>query len=151
MTIAYNEFGTQRWRMLYNSSGNVNDGANSVSTHALNNVIYSSGSFGNDYGAFGITDVRYSYSPANRERIAVNYPNPFNPSTNILFSLQRAGHVKITVFDVLGRTVSNLLDKEMETGDHSVTFNAENLNSGVYFYRVETPEGTEIQKMVLMK
>lgn len=151
MTIAYNEFGTQRWRLLYNSSGSVNDGANSVSTHALNNVIYSSGSFGNDYGAFGITDVRYSYSPANRERIAVNYPNPFNPSTNILFSLQSAGHVKITVFDVLGRVVSDLLDKDLATGDHSVTFDAENLNSGVYFYRIETPNGTQIQKMVLMK
>jgi hypothetical protein len=151
MTIAYNEFGDQRWRLIYNSSGSVSDGAAAISTNAAHNVIYCAGSFGNDYGIIGITDVRIAYSPANRSRVTHNYPNPFNPATNIMFSLQNAGKVKITVYDVLGKVVSELLDQNMDAGDHSVLFDASNLTSGVYLYSIQTKQGTEIRKMVLLK
>ncbi len=80
-----------------------------------------------------------------------NYPNPFNPETTISYSLKSAGNVKITVYDRLGREVTVLIDGAQSEGDHTVSFNASNLPSGVYFYRVKTSDKTEVRKMVLAK
>jgi hypothetical protein len=80
-----------------------------------------------------------------------NYPNPFNPETTISYSLKTASNVKITVYDKLGREVVVLVDASQSEGDHTVSFNAASLPSGVYFYRVKTSEKTEVKKMVLAK
>jgi len=80
-----------------------------------------------------------------------NYPNPFNPETTISYTLKSASNVTITVYDRLGREVAVLLDGSQSEGDHTISFNASNLPSGVYFYRVKTPDKTEVQKMVLAK
>lgn len=80
-----------------------------------------------------------------------NYPNPFNPETNISYNLKTAGNVKITVYDKLGREIAVLIDGAQSEGDHTVTFNASSLPSGVYFYRVKTSDKTEVKKMVLAK
>lgn len=80
-----------------------------------------------------------------------NYPNPFNPETNISYTLKNAGNVKITVYDRLGREVTVLIDAAQNEGEHTVTFNASNLPSGVYFYRVKTSDKIEVRKMVLAK
>ncbi len=80
-----------------------------------------------------------------------NYPNPFNPETNITYTLKTASSVKITVYDKLGREVAVLVDGSQSEGDHTVVFNASNLPSGVYFYRVKTADRTEVKKMVLAK
>jgi hypothetical protein len=80
-----------------------------------------------------------------------NYPNPFNPSTNIKFSVAKAGAVKLKVFDVTGREVKTLIDEVKNPGSYEVNFNAGNLTSGVYFYRLVS-EGTVLtKKMVLIK
>jgi len=80
-----------------------------------------------------------------------NYPNPFNPETTISYTLKTASNVKITVYDKLGREVAVLVDGAQSDGDHTVSFNASNFPSGVYFYRVKTADKTEVKKMVLAK
>jgi len=80
-----------------------------------------------------------------------NYPNPFNPSTNINFSLAEAGLVKMVVYDMLGQKVSVIIDEFREAGYHSITFNATNLPSGIYFYTLETPQFKQTKKMLLTK
>jgi hypothetical protein len=72
-----------------------------------------------------------------------NYPNPFSEETNIHFNLEQDTHITITAFDVLGRKVRKIADTNLEAGAHFVTFNADNLSSGVYFIRLETDHGSQ--------
>jgi hypothetical protein len=80
-----------------------------------------------------------------------NYPNPFNPSTDIAFALPNAGQVKLVVYNILGQEVTTLIDGHMEAGNHSVTFEADNYSSGVYFYRLNAERYTQTLKMMLLK
>jgi hypothetical protein len=84
-----------------------------------------------------------------------NYPNPFNPSTIIRYQLSASSSVKLEVFDMLGRRVALLVDAEQTAGRYEVNFNAGNLTSGVYFYRLQatSPQGsyTKMMKMLLVK
>ncbi len=80
-----------------------------------------------------------------------NYPNPFNPSTRIAFRIERAGAVKLTVHDLLGREVATLLNRPLEAGRHEVSFEAGDLPSGVFFYTLSSGERSVTRKMVLMK
>jgi len=79
-----------------------------------------------------------------------NYPNPFNSSSVIEYSLSRAAHVRIDIYDLLGRKVKTLVDERKQPGTHSITFDASDLSSGVYFYRLQAGEVTETRKMVLL-
>lgn len=85
--------------------------------------------------------------------IGPNYPNPFNPTTTIPFELDEATDVSVTIFDIMGRTVSVLADQKVfEAGEHSLTFNAKGLTSGIYVYRIELGTGeSRTQKMALIK
>jgi hypothetical protein len=85
-----------------------------------------------------------------------NYPNPFNPSTTINFSLAADSKVSLTVFDILGQEVANLINGNVAAGSHEINFNASNVNSGVYFYRIDATgvDGTNftsVKKMILTK
>lgn len=80
-----------------------------------------------------------------------NHPNPFNPATKISFSLPEATTVKLIVFDVNGREVAQLLNEFLNAGQHSVTFDASNLSSGVYFYRIEAGKFYKTRPMILLK
>lgn len=80
-----------------------------------------------------------------------NYPNPFNPSTEIRFSLPEAMPVTLVVYDVLGREVARLLDGTLEAGMHRVRWNASSLPNGVYLYRLEAGSFTKTQRMTLVK
>lgn len=81
-----------------------------------------------------------------------NYPNPFNPSTSIEFSLNKASHVTLRVFDVLGRQVAVLADEFKQAGSHKVSYDAGRLSSGVYYYTLTTDNGfSETKKMILNK
>lgn len=80
-----------------------------------------------------------------------NYPNPFNPSTTIRFSLAEKAQVQLVVYDMLGRAVERLIDGGLAAGLHEVSFNAGNLPSGTYLYKLETPHRTFTQTMVLLK
>ncbi|MGA2669101.1 MAG: T9SS type A sorting domain-containing protein [Ignavibacteria bacterium] len=80
-----------------------------------------------------------------------NYPNPFNPATTISYSIPKAGNVKITVFDVLGRELYVLVNEFKKPGSYSVDFDASELSSGVYFYRIEAGDFRDVKKMILVK
>ena len=80
-----------------------------------------------------------------------NYPNPFNPSTVVRYELPETGHVRLSVYDVMGREVAVLVDGAQAVGSYEVTFNAANLASGVYLYRLQVGAQTQTQKMLLMK
>jgi hypothetical protein len=80
-----------------------------------------------------------------------NYPNPFNPATIINYQLPENNHVSLKVYDILGNLVSRLVDKEMEAGYHSVNWNASQLASGIYIYRIISGSYISTKKMILMK
>ncbi len=83
--------------------------------------------------------------------LAQNHPNPFNPSTKINFGLKKSGNVEITVYNILGNKVATLVNGYKSAGNHSVSFSANNLSSGIYFYKIVTNEFVQTKKMILEK
>ncbi|NOS86543.1 MAG: T9SS type A sorting domain-containing protein [Ignavibacteria bacterium] len=83
--------------------------------------------------------------------LSQNFPNPFNPTTNIKFAISKAGFVKLTVFDMLGREVETLVNENLNAGTYNADWNASNYPSGVYFYMIETEGFTETKKMLILK
>lgn len=84
-------------------------------------------------------------------RLEQNYPNPFNPNTTIRYSVSNRQHVKLTVYDLLGREIEVLVSEEQEAGGYEVNFKATGLPSGTYLYRLQTADRVETRKMVLLK
>jgi hypothetical protein len=80
-----------------------------------------------------------------------NYPNPFNPMTTISFDLPKESAVQLEIFNVQGKVISTLVNGTMDQGNHNVRFNSSGLPSGVYFYRLQTQEFTDIKRMLLLK
>lgn len=101
-------------------------------------------------GATGI-EVDEGGNTPDKYQLSQNYPNPFNPSTEIKYSIPNQSHVSIKVFDILGREVATLVNREQPVGNYEVEFDASSLTSGIYFYRIQTGEFVESKKMVLMK
>lgn len=80
-----------------------------------------------------------------------NYPNPFNPATSISYQLNANSFVSLVVFDLMGREIRTLVNKNMEAGNHSIEFDASDLKSGIYICRLQTNSAFEIRKIILMK
>ncbi len=80
-----------------------------------------------------------------------NYPNPFNPYTNIEFDLPKTTNVTLTIYNTLGQKITNLLNKKVTAGSHTVTFDGSELSSGLYIYRIKAGEFTESKTMMLLK
>jgi hypothetical protein len=83
--------------------------------------------------------------------LSQNYPNPFNPSTSVRFALPEAGFVSLSVYDVTGRLIASIANGEFGVGEHTVSFDASALSSGVYVYRLNAGGQTLTRKMTLMK
>jgi hypothetical protein len=83
--------------------------------------------------------------------LSQNYPNPFNPVTTIKYSLPQSGNVKLNVYNLLGEQVAELVNGYKEAGVHTINFNAENLNSGLYIYKLESNGFVQSKKMTLIK
>jgi len=80
-----------------------------------------------------------------------NYPNPFNPETSIKYSIPEAGYIDLRVFNLLGQEVAALVSEYKEAGEYSVNFNAEELNSGLYIYKLIAGDRVLTRKMTLIK
>ena len=80
-----------------------------------------------------------------------NYPNPFNPSTTISYGIPRAAFVTVKIFNVLGQEVKTLFSGYQSTGVYTFSFNASDLSSGIYLYRIQAGTSVDIKRMVLVK
>jgi hypothetical protein len=90
------------------------------------------------------------YLPMNFE-LRQNYPNPFNPSTKIKYSIPQSSNVVIKVFDILGSEIETIVNEEKPVGTYEITWHAEGLPSGVYFYQLKVGDFIETKKMILLK
>ena len=86
-----------------------------------------------------------------RYGIDQNYPNPFNPTSTIKYTLPKESHITFIIYDILGREIATLVNETQEAGYKSVQFNASNLASGIYFYRLQAGAFTETKKLLLIR
>jgi hypothetical protein len=100
-------------------------------------------------GTVGVTPIN-SQIPTEFS-LSQNFPNPFNPVTRISYGIPKAGLVTLKIFDILGREISTLVNEEKQPGTYMVDFNGESFASGVYFYRIESAQFTDVKRMVLVK
>jgi len=84
-------------------------------------------------------------------KVYQNYPNPFNPSTSISFYIPASQFIEITVYDVLGHKVEILISEKVSAGRHSYRWQADNYNSGVYFYKIRAGQEIKVNKMILSR
>ncbi len=98
-----------------------------------------------------VTEVQSKDELPEMFELYQNYPNPFNSSTQIMFALTEANNVKLNVYDVLGREVVQLVDGFMDPGLHTVTFDASELSTGLYIFRIQTGEYVESKRMLYLK
>jgi hypothetical protein len=109
----------------------------------IDNVSLTLGEIGTDIEPAGIL--------AESFKLYHNYPNPFNSSTIILFNLPKPKLVKLEVYNIIGQKIETLLNKSMSSGNHRIEFTAQNLSSGIYFYRFEAGEYQDVKKMILIR
>ena len=105
---------------------------------------------GNEYGTF--VNVKKDEPPQPNEfSLEQNYPNPFNPSTTIRYSLSKACFISLKVYNILGQELKTIISGQQFAGRYEILFDARNLPSGVYFYKLQTDNQTDIKAMVLTK
>jgi hypothetical protein len=115
------------------------------STEILDDTIYSAKFIYNP------TSINNNISQINEFALYQNYPNPFNPLTTISFYISKSSLVKLQIFNILGKEIEIIINSEMKPGNYSLPFNAKNLSSGIYFYRLTAGSYTSTKKMVILK
>lgn len=96
------------------------------------------------------TDVAEMKMPVTY-KLEQNYPNPFNPSTTISFSLPASGFTSLIVYDVTGKEIKSLVNKNLSAGNYSQTFYSDGLSSGIYFYQIKSNDFLQTKKFILLK
>lgn len=149
---------TEVWDKVGFVSGHGN--SNSPKYYSFNDqTVAKSGSYAYRLKQIDI-DGQYEYSGTVNISLNVseisykldqNYPNPFNPSTTINYTIPQQDYVDLTIYNVFGEEVARLVNEVKETGTHSIIFNAENLASGMYYYKIETDSYVETKKLLLLK
>lgn len=150
----------------------VEDGIDKIeiSPVELTNPSHSLTYYYNDYSS-GVPEVKSIKPQMDKSEVSLsgngsgmptvygmkqNFPNPFNPVTEISYAIPEAGHVNISVFNILGQNVRRLVDSDMSAGDYSVVWDGkdsygESVASGVYFYRIKANNFSDTKKMLLLK
>ena len=110
----------------------------------------------NEYSSYSARVMITPQTIPDEYSLEQNYPNPFNPETTIRFALKEGGHVKLEIYNIMGRKVCTLVDNYLEPGVHEVLFNGFDrfggeLASGLYFYRLDCNDFHAVKKMVLLK
>lgn len=151
---------TGSWTLWINRNVSLTNYANQPNVHVAFQYISTGTTSGTaatwrvdelEIGGLDLVGVCEKENVPTEYTLSQNYPNPFNPTTVISYQLPIAGFVSLKVYDVLGREVATLVNKEQNAGNYKVEFNANNLSSGIYFYRMEAGDFVSVQKMILMK
>ena len=121
--------------------GTMNIKAIKVSNPSENYTL----TFGAELNPVGIKQISSEF------KLNQNYPNPFNPTTKIGFSISRSDYVDLRVYDILGREVKTLLSGQLNAGEYEIEFDAKNLSSGMYYYRLQSGDNVSVKKMTLVK
>jgi len=159
-TLKYNLTGAEQWVIRYNGLGNGSDVANSIAVDTMGNVFITGSSFGsgtaNDIVTIkysqSLTDVLTDGSDSPKDyHLLQNYPNPFNPNTIISYQLPVSSKVIIKVYDILGDEIATLVNEEKPAGNYEVNYNALQLSSGIYFYKMQAGSFINTKKMILIK
>ena len=150
--IAYTTTGGEAWHPVNKPSGNEeitelkffdNTG---IGFMILGNKLYKTW----NNGIF-TSVIQTANNIPDKFSLMQNYPNPFNPVTNIKFDVVKSGNVKITVSDISGKLVSELLNSKMNPGTYLVDFNASQFASGIYFYTLSAQGNVITKKMTVLK
>ena len=156
-TIKYSSDGDENWVVRYSNSGAAGSSDEPFSLYVddLSNV-YVTGMSALDYATIKytqtLTDVyQKNFDLPERYSLLQNYPNPFNPSTKIRWQQPTGSWLTLKVFDVIGNKISTLVDEYKPAGIYEVNFNAANLPSGTYFYKLQAGAFIETKKMILIK
>ena len=111
--------------------------------NARHNGVYNNGD---------IVNVRENNTEYPGEyKLLQNYPNPFNPTTKISYNISKPGFVRISLYNVLGKEVLNMVNEQKQAGMYEYTLKAEMLNTGIYYYKMEINGFTSTKKMLLLK
>lgn len=148
------------------------DGNTSFNAGAAAVKVNAGDKFASITGVLGLTHAYYKLTPRKDDDISgyvptsveaevigspadyslkQNFPNPFNPTTNIVYSIPKSGFVTIKIYNILGQEVKVLANRMMNPGTYNVTFDASSLNSGVYFYSLTVDNFAQVKKMILLK
>lgn len=156
--VKYDSNGNLLFSDYYSENGR-NEEASKIAIDEQNNIYLTGDSFSSK--AQKVITLKYSQKPVSVEpddklipdspELYQNYPNPFNPITTIFYSLPKTARINIKIYDLLGREVKTLYSGQQRAGKHKVVFNAENLASGIYIYRLQTKEFTISRKLLLIK
>ncbi len=140
--------------------GSISSGAHTLSSTIGQPLIGATGN-NNNFVLFGfwytvqvefVTSMeRVDNSLPGEFRLEQNYPNPFNPSTQIRYDIPEQTHVTITVYDVLGREITTLVNETQSPGGYEVTFNAGLLPSGLYLYRIQAGNFSKVMRMMYVR
>ena len=130
------------------------DGTTAVRSYRVN-LVSSNALVVPATGSYNVSDIvaieEISAEIPTSFSLGQSYPNPFNPQTTITFSVPSAGDVRIDVFDILGRQITTLVDEVVSPGTFQATFDAGDLPSGTYFYRMQAGDFKEVRSMILVK
>jgi hypothetical protein len=103
-------------------------------------------------GSFAYSNaVEVDVNTIQQFSLSQNYPNPFNPGTTITFTLPESKFVTLKIFNALGQEIKTLVNSIKEAGTHNINFDASELNSGIYFYRIDAGAFSQVKKMTLIK
>ena len=164
-TIKYNSGGDSLWTIFYNGPSNLNDISDVMAMDNSGN-IYVAGRSRQTGGSgyYDIVTIKYSQTITNMPlqniqtenfKLNQNFPNPFNPSTNLEYVIPDLGFVSIKVYDILGNEIVTLVNEKKYPGSYLIEFDGSSLPSGTYFYelKIESEKGTysNVKRMVLLK
>ncbi len=159
LTISYNNAGTLNWEKRENGSASSNDYASGIAVQDSDR-IYVTGSANFSGTGIAFYTLRYSKISAinpvsgiipSSFQLRQNYPNPFNPSTSIRFDIPNSSSVRVSVYDVMGREIENLVNEQLKAGEYMVKWDAARFASGIYFYSIAADGYQTTKKMILMK
>ncbi|MFN3872465.1 MAG: SBBP repeat-containing protein [Ignavibacterium sp.] len=161
-TVKYNSAGIEQWAIRYHRPPDAIETAIGIHVSSDQEVYVSGNSISSGASPpHAIITIKYSQSPSDVSEISSvvpdnfmlsqNYPNPFNPTTKISWQSPISSHQTLKVYDMLGNEVATLVNEEKDRGVYSVNFDASNLSSGIYFYRLQAGSFVETKRMILIR